>query len=99
MEGTPVMTQPLLEVRGLIKHFPLKSGVFSRTTGAVRAVDGVSFSIEKGHTLSLVGESGSGKTTIGRLAIGLEDLTEGKVTFDGIDLSTLSKEELRKMRK
>ena len=70
---------PLLVVENLVKHFPIKEGVFAPTTGAVRAVDGVSFSIPKGTTLSLVGESGSGKTTAGRSILRLIEPTGGKI--------------------
>ena len=72
---------PLLEVNDLIVHFPIHKGVFSRVSGAVRAVDGVSFSIARGETLSLVGESGSGKTTCGRAILRLIEPTGGKVVF------------------
>jgi len=90
---------PLLVVENLVKHFPIKEGVFARTTGAVRAVDGVSFSIPKGTTLSLVGESGSGKTTAGRSILRLIEPTRGKILFDGIDLAALAPKELRELRK
>jgi peptide/nickel transport system ATP-binding protein len=75
--------QPLLDVRGLTKHFPLKSGLFGRTTGRVRAVDGISFSLAKGETLGIVGESGCGKSTTSRLVMHLLDPTAGEVVFDG----------------
>ncbi|MCC6795941.1 MAG: dipeptide ABC transporter ATP-binding protein [Candidatus Hydrogenedentes bacterium] len=90
---------PLLEVNDLIVHFPIRKGVFSRVSGAVRAVDGVSFSIARGETLSLVGESGSGKTTCGRAILRLIEPTGGKVVFDGIPVSSLSRRELRALRK
>lgn len=93
------MSQALLVVQDLVKHFPIKHGVFSRTTGAVRAVDGISFSIPRGTTLSLVGESGSGKTTAGRSTLRLLEPTSGKIYFDGIDLAALAPAELRSMRK
>ena len=89
----------LLQVRDLIVHFPIRKGVFSQVTGAVRAVDGVSFSINRGETLSLVGESGSGKTTCGRAILRLIPQTSGKVLFDGIDVTSLGKRELRALRK
>ena len=72
-----------LEVEDLKVHFPIKGGIFGRTVDHVKAVDGVSFSIEKGKTYGLVGESGSGKTTTGRAIIGLNKITSGKVIFDG----------------
>ncbi|QAY66958.1 ABC transporter ATP-binding protein [Paenibacillus protaetiae] len=90
--------QPLLEVNGLKKYFPIKSGLFSRTVGQVKAVDDISFSIRKGETFGLVGESGSGKSTVGKTILRLTDKTDGTVTFKGIDLHTLQPEELRKLR-
>ena len=89
----------LLTVTDLVKHFPVRSGVFSRQTGAVKAVDGVSFSIPRGTTLSLVGESGSGKTTAGRALLRLIEPTAGTVVFDGLDVTALGKKELRTIRK
>ncbi|MFD2045335.1 ABC transporter ATP-binding protein [Ornithinibacillus salinisoli] len=86
-----------LEVEDLKVHFPIKGGIFGRTVGHVKAVDGVSLSLEKGKTYGLVGESGSGKTTTGRAIIGLNRITSGKVTFDGKDISGLkSKSDVRK---
>ena len=93
------MSHDLLIVENLVKHFPIREGVVARTVGAVRAVDGISFSIPKGTTLSLVGESGSGKTTAGRSALRLIEPTSGTVTFDGIDVTALSSREMRGLRK
>lgn len=76
-----------LEVEDLKVHFPIKGGIFNRTVGHIKAVDGVSFSVEEGKTYGLVGESGSGKTTTGRAIIGLNDITSGKVTFEGKDIT------------
>lgn len=90
---------PLLEVKDLQMHFPVRKGVFSRVCGAVRAVDGVSFSIEAGKTLSLVGESGSGKTTTGRALLRLIEPTGGEVFFAGQDVTHAGKDELRALRK
>jgi len=90
---------PLLSVRGLAKHFPITSGLFGKTTGAVRAVDGVSFDVMPGETLGLVGESGCGKSTTGRMILRLIEPTAGTVEFDGIDLVTLSNSEMRKLRR
>ena len=82
--------RPLVQVCGLKKHFPVNEGaVISRTVGHVKAVDGVSFDIMKGETLGLVGESGCGKTTTGRCILMLEQLTEGQILFDGVDLASL----------
>jgi oligopeptide/dipeptide ABC transporter ATP-binding protein len=88
----------LLEVRNLTKYFPIKKGILSRTVGEVRAVDGVSFTLEKGKTLGLVGESGCGKTTVGRSLLRLVEPTSGEVLINGKDLLAMDKEELRKMR-
>ena len=75
--------QPLLTVRGLVKHFPLKGGLFGRATGQVRAVDGVTFEVLKGETLGVVGESGCGKSTTARLLMQLMEPTAGEIVFDG----------------
>lgn len=88
----------LLEVRNLKKHFPVQKGIFSRTVGYVRAVDGVSFSLPRGETLGLVGESGCGKTTVGRSILRLIEPTSGEVVFNGENLLKLDREELRKKR-
>ncbi len=80
---SPSSEEPLLSVRDVKKHFPIRDGVMQRVTGQVRAVDGVSFDLMRGSTLGLVGESGCGKTTLGRLVAGLTDPTEGGVYFDG----------------
>jgi len=88
----------LLEVRNLKKHFPTKTGILSRTTGDVRAVDGVSFILERGETLGLVGESGCGKTTVGRSILRLIEPTSGQVTFNDQDLLELDREQMRQVR-
>ena len=89
----------LLEVENLKVHFPIKKGFFQRTVGYVKAVDGVNLKIAKGKTLALVGESGSGKSTIGKAILSLLDITEGKVLFEGQDLSQLSKNALQPYRR
>jgi peptide/nickel transport system ATP-binding protein len=93
----------LVEVENLKKWFPVESAFLERVVSGqrdhVRAVDGVSFAIRRGEVFGLAGESGSGKTTVGRLALGLEEPTEGVVRFDGIDLASLPREELRRLRK
>ena len=95
-----VASKTLLDVRDLKMHFPLTQGIIlQRVIGYVRAVDGVSFSIERGQTLGLVGESGSGKTTIGRTLIRLYKPTAGAILFDGKDLVPAQGEELRLIRK
>ncbi len=98
--GAEPPSEPLLEVRNLVKHFPVSGGgLFGRSHGVIRAVDGVSFSIQKGETLGLVGESGSGKTTTGRCILQLERPTAGEVLFEGQDLMKLSPAELRPIRR
>ncbi len=89
----------LLVVRDLVKHFPVRKGVFLQTSDYVRAVDGVSFSIPRGKTLSLVGESGSGKTTAGRAILRLIEPTSGSVQFDGIDVTAMKRVPLRRLRR
>jgi len=93
------MSEPLLEVRNLVKHFPIGGGMFTKPVGVVRAIDGVSFTIRKGETLGLVGESGCGKTTTGRCILQLEQPTSGSVVFEGIDMVTLDAAELRAVRR
>lgn len=93
------MTEPLLKVEGLKKYFPVKNGLFGKTTGHVKAVDDVSFYVNEGETLGIVGESGCGKSTTGRMLMRLLEPTEGKVTFDGQELTTLSAQEMRKARR
>ncbi len=88
----------LLRVEDLKKHFPIMRGLIRRQVGAVRAVDGVSFEVRKGETLGLVGESGCGKSTTGRVILQLYPVTSGHIFFDGRDLTTLSSEELRRLR-
>jgi oligopeptide transport system ATP-binding protein len=89
----------LVRVEGLKKHFSLSGGLFSKKKSIVKAVDGLNFSIYEGETLGIVGESGCGKSTTGRLLLKLLDQTEGKVIFDGKDLSELKPNELKKARK
>ena len=88
----------LIEVRNLVKWFPIKSSFFKRTIGNVKAVDDISFSIKRGQTMGLVGESGCGKTTVGRTMLRLMEKTSGEVLFDGQDLFCLSKNDLRHIR-
>ncbi len=96
-------TETLLKVEHLKKYFPLKipwtQALLKKERPTVKAVDDISFEIKKGETLGLVGESGSGKTTTGRVIIRLLEPTGGRIIFDGRDIATLSKEELRKARK
>ena len=88
----------LLEVTNLKKYFPIKGGLLSHTVGQVKAVDGVTFRIKRGTTMGLVGESGCGKSTVGRTILRLMDKTDGEVRFNGIDIFSLNRQELRKMR-
>ena len=88
----------LLEVTNLKKYFPIKGGLLSHTVGQVKAVDGVSFRIKRGTTMGLVGESGCGKSTVGRTILRLQEKTDGEVLFDGVDIFSLNRQELRKMR-
>lgn len=89
----------LIEIRDLVKHFPLKKGFFSTKTEAVKAVNGVHLDIYKGETLGLVGESGCGKSTLGRLILRLIEPTKGEVRFNGVNIYSLGSNELRKQRR
>jgi oligopeptide transport system ATP-binding protein len=94
-----VPSKTLVEAVDLYKYFPIYAGLMSRHVGDVKAVDGVSFTIAAGETLGLVGESGSGKTTIGRLLLRLLPATKGEIHFDGQDVVTLGRREVRKLRR
>ena len=90
----------LLEVKDLVKHFPVTRGlILGKNMGSVRAVDGVSFNVEAGETLSLVGESGCGKSTTGRVLLRLIEPTAGAVRFNGEDVFNLDKSQLRRLRR
>ena len=94
------MSRPLVEVEDLSVWFPIKSGVvLDRHVGDVKAVDGVSLSIERGETLGLVGESGCGKSTVGRAIIRLYEPTAGRILFDGVDITHVSESRLRATRR
>ncbi|MGD8395307.1 MAG: dipeptide ABC transporter ATP-binding protein [Candidatus Eiseniibacteriota bacterium] len=95
----PAKDDALLAVRDLEKHFPIRRGILSKVVGQVKAVDGVSFSIRRGETLGLVGESGCGKTTTGRALLRLIEPTGGSVHFEGRDVLSLGRRELRSLRK
>ncbi len=92
-------TNNILEIKNLKKYFPIKSGFFSKVSSYVKAVDGVSIDIEKGEVLGLVGESGCGKTTLVNTVLNLIEPTEGEVIFDGKEMFSLNKKDLRDIRK
>lgn len=92
-------TEPLLRVEELKKYFPVRGGVLGREVGQVKAVEDISFILQKGETLGIVGESGCGKSTLGRMLLRLIEPTEGKVFFEGKEVTSLSNNELRKMRR
>jgi oligopeptide transport system ATP-binding protein len=92
--------RPLVEIRGLHKHFPITEGVLvSRKIGEVKAVDGLDFWINRGETLGLVGESGCGKTTTGRCILRLETPTDGAILYDGVDIAKLPRKDLMALRR
>ena len=91
--------EPMLVVRDLEKHFPIKAGLFGRVKNHVKAVDGVSFEVKQGETLGLVGESGCGKTTVGRTILRLIEPTGGSIRFRGQDLVGLPQSHMRKLRR
>jgi len=99
--GRPTVTgaAPLLELRGLTKSFPVRSGVLKRLVGQVRAVDGIDLTVHQGETVGLVGESGSGKSTVARLALRLIEPTAGTVWFDSQDITAMDQRELRRNRR
>jgi peptide/nickel transport system ATP-binding protein len=101
--GTPRQpaedAEPLLRVRGLVRHFPITKGLLKRQVGAVQAVDGIDFDVRPGETLGVVGESGCGKSTMGRLITRLDEPTGGAIEFEGTDITHLSTGKLRPMRR
>lgn len=93
------MSESLLEIKGLKKYYPINKGFFNKTHGYVKAVDDISFSVNKGETFGLVGESGCGKSTTGRALLRLIEPTAGEIWFEGQDITKLSMEEMRKQRR
>jgi len=98
-ETSSEKTSPLLQVRNLCTYFPIRSGLLRRVTGQLKAVDDVSFDLDSGHTLGLVGESGCGKSTLARTILRLIKARSGSVHFDGQDLMTLPRRQLRHKRR
>lgn len=92
-------SQDLVQVKNLVKHFPVRGGLLQRVVAWVQAVDNVSFTIKEGETLGLVGESGCGKTTVGRTMLRLIEPTSGEISFDGVDVLKLQGRELKNMRR
>ena len=100
MTSPAVMTSPaLIEAKELYKYFPIYAGLTSRHVADVRAVDGVSFTIQEGETLGLVGESGSGKTTVGRLLLRLLPVTKGEIDFEERNILTMNRGDIRRLRR
>ncbi|ANZ16155.1 oligopeptide permease [Streptomyces noursei ATCC 11455] len=97
--GSAAPDEPLLRVRGLVRHFPITKGLLKRKVGAVQAVDGIDFDVFPGETLGVVGESGCGKSTMGRLITRLDEPTGGSVEFEGQDITHLSPGRLRPLRR
>jgi len=89
----------ILQAENLVKHYPIKAGVLRRTVGHVKALDGVSFELHKGETLGIVGESGCGKSTLARMLMRLEEPTDGKLTFDGVDVYSQKGGAMRRLRR
>lgn len=92
------MADPLLSLRGIVKHYPVRGGVFQRVTGHVQAVNGVDLDVFEGEALGLVGESGCGKSTLGRTLLRLDEPDEGSIVFDGRDITHIGRRDMRTLR-
>jgi peptide/nickel transport system ATP-binding protein len=99
LESTASGGENVMEVRDLVKHFPIRQGLLQRQVGAVRAVDGVSFDVKRGETLGLVGESGCGKSTTARLLLRLMEPTAGSIKFEGEEIATVKGSRLKELRR
>ena len=99
LSSVPLTSSPLVEVRNLVKHFPITGGVFLREVAAVKAVDGVDLTINQGETVGLVGESGCGKSTLGRLILRLDEPTSGDILFQGESILGYDNRKMRTLRK
>ena len=94
------MTKNIIEVRDLVRHYPIQQGIlYKRTIGQIKAVDGVSLDLVEGETLGVVGESGCGKSTLARVLMNLEKPTSGTVLYKGQDIFKLSKGDMRRLRR
>jgi oligopeptide/dipeptide ABC transporter ATP-binding protein len=98
-DPAPPAGEAIMEVRDLVKHFPIRAGLLQRQVGAVRAVDGVSFDVRRGETLGLVGESGCGKSTTARLLLRLMDPTSGSIKYQGEEIADLKTKDLKRLRR
>ena len=94
-----IKTDKILEIKNLVKYFPLTGGMFGRQIGQIHAVDGISFSLQEGTTLGLVGESGCGKSTLGRTLLRLIEPSSGEIFFEGKNITKIKQKELRILRK
>src|SRR3954470_8854310 len=95
----PSQSDSIMEVDGLVKHFPIRAGFIQRQTGAVQAVDGISFDVKRGETLGLVGESGCGKSTTAPPPLRLMDPTAGSIRFEGREIANVKGAELKALRR